>query len=106
MEVMDKKEILGLVNQAHSLVEKLYLQDPAAKGSAEWLNKRRLLLADLSLHLVQASVAGEQMRPDLLKRYLYSVLTIAQDFLPEIDLSSTAEQLITEESSQLETMPD
>ncbi len=106
MESADKKEILGLVNQAHSLVEKLYLQDAAAKGSAEWLNKRRLLLADLSLHLVQASVAGEQMRPELLKRYLYSVLTIAQDYLPEVDLSRTAEQLITQESFLSEAMPD
>ncbi len=97
MDTGDKKEVLALVNKAHSLVEKLYLQDPAAKGSPEWLNKRRLLLADLSLHLVQASVAGERMRSDLLKRYLYSVLTIAQDFLPEINLSSTAELLMTKE---------
>jgi len=106
MENTDRKEILTLVNQAHSLVEKLYLQDPAVKGSADWLNKRRLLLADLSLHLVQASVAGEQMRPELLKRYLYSVLTIAQDFLPEINLSHTAEQLITQETNQVSGMPN
>ncbi|QMU30118.1 hypothetical protein [Adhaeribacter radiodurans] len=106
METADRKEILTLVNQAHSLVEKLYLQDPTAKGSAEWLNKRRLLLADLSLHLVQASVSGEKMRPELLKRYLYSVLTIAQDFLPEIDLSHTAEQLMTDETNQVLEMPN
>src|SRR3712207_3749104 len=104
MEVADKKEVLTLVNQAHSLVEKIYLQDPAAKGSAEWLNKRRFLIADLSLHLVQASVAGEQVRPDLLKRYLYSLLTIAQDFLPDIELSSTAERLIDLESPQPEPL--
>jgi len=104
MEPTDKKEILALVNQAHSLVEQLYLQNSAVKGTPEWLNKRRLLLADLSLHLVQASVAGEQMRPDLLKRYLYSILTIAQDYLPEINLIKTAEELITQEPSKPEAM--
>jgi hypothetical protein len=51
--------VLALVNKAHSLVEKLYLQNPAVKETPEWLNKPRLLLADLSLHLVQAAVAGE-----------------------------------------------
>ena len=105
MEIGDIKEVLALVNKAHSLVEQLYLQNPVAKDSPEWLNKRRLLLADLALHLVQAAVAGEQMRPDLLKRYLYSILTIAQDYLPEINLSSTAEQLLTDEPTQVIPMP-
>ena len=105
METGDKKEVLAYVNKAHSLIEKLYLQDPAVKETPEWLNKLRLLLADLALHLVQAAVAGEQMRPDLLKRYLYSILTIAQDYLPEINLNSTAEQLITDEPAQAASNP-
>lgn len=104
MEAADRTQILSLVNQAHSIVEQLYLQDPAVKGTPELLNKRRLLLADLSLHLVQATVAGEQMRPELLKRYLYSILTIAQDYLPEVNLSHVAEQLMTGELNNAEAM--
>jgi hypothetical protein len=49
-------------------------------------------------------VAGEQIRPDLLKRYLYSILTIAQDYLPEINLTGTAEKRVTEEPSRPEAM--
>ena len=63
-----------------------------------------MLLADLALHLVQAAIVGEQMRPDLLKRYLYSILTIAQDYLPEINLS-TAEQLLSSESVPAASTP-
>ncbi len=105
METGDKKEVLALVNKAHSLVEQMYLQNPAAKDSPEWLNKRRLLLADLALHLVQAAVAGDEMHSDLLKRYLYSILTIAQDYLPEINLSSTAERLLSDEPVPATPMP-
>ncbi|HEX8333207.1 MAG TPA: hypothetical protein VF622_11320 [Segetibacter sp.] len=35
------------------------LLNPAVPDSEEWLNKRRLLLADLSLHLTDACVKEE-----------------------------------------------
>ncbi|PSR54317.1 hypothetical protein AHMF7605_12715 [Adhaeribacter arboris] len=103
MEAPEKKEVLAFVNKAHSLVEKTIFASPNSQRLSRMVEQTA---ADLSLHLVQASVAGEQMKPDLLKRYLYSILTIAQDFLPEIDLNRTAEQLITAQLPEPELMPD
>ncbi|RDC63866.1 hypothetical protein AHMF7616_02475 [Adhaeribacter pallidiroseus] len=38
METGDKNKVPALINKAHGLVEKLYLQEPAVKGTPEWLN--------------------------------------------------------------------
>src|SRR5687768_6590158 len=89
----ERKAILELVSQAHHKVEKEYLAHPATKMDPEWLDKRRLLLADLGLHLVQASVQ-EKRDIGLIKRYLYSILTISNDLVPEAELSLTAEKLL------------
>ena len=95
MEPSARQEIIELVTKAHNLVEKTYVADPAIPASDEWLNKRRLLLADLALHLTDACVK-EEMNIDKIKRYLYSILTIANDFAPEAGLKETAEKLLTE----------
>ena len=47
-------------------------------------------------------MAGEGVQEggdtEKIKRYLYALLTICQDFMPEIDLTSTAEKLVMQES--------
>ena len=92
------QQALEYIAKAHSLVEKNYLLNPALPGSNEWLSKRRLLLADLSLHLTDACVQ-EEMNIDKIKRYLYSILTIANDFAPEARLKETAQKLLSEAST-------
>jgi hypothetical protein len=95
MDKTDMHQALENIAKAHNLVEKNYLLNPAVPGSEEWLNKRRLLLADLSLHLTDACVK-EEMDIERIKRYLYSILTIANDFAPEADLKETAKRLLPE----------
>jgi len=93
MQEQKKVKVLELVKEAHAEVEKAYLQNPATKGSTDWLQKRRLLLADLGLHLVQASVSEDEVNRQKLKRYLFSILTISEEFIPGYGLSETAEKL-------------
>ena len=99
---MDKrKRILEHALQAHSLAEQCYLEHTAAKGSPEWLHKRRYLLADLSLHMVHAALEKDSADPELIKRYLYSILTISNDFLPGLSLTELADKLVPPEQSKL-----
>jgi hypothetical protein len=49
MDTKENQQTLEHIAKAHKLVEKNYLLNPAVPASEEWLNKRRLLLADLSL---------------------------------------------------------
>ena len=90
----NKVNVLELVAIAHNEVEKAYLQNPALKGSAEWQQKRRLLLADVGLHLVQAAITGDEVDVAKLKRSLFSILTISEELVPGHGLSETADKLI------------
>ena len=95
MDTIEIQQTLEHIAKAHNWVEKAYLLNPAVPGSEEWLNKRRLLLADLSLHLTDECVK-EGLDIEKIKRYLYSILIIADDFAPEAGLKETAQNLLPE----------
>lgn len=81
--------ILQLVREAHSLTE------DAAVSATSYQERRKLVLADLSLHLVQAALRHPQPDPTELKRYLFSVLTVCDGFVPDHDLKAMAEALMS-----------
>ena len=76
--------ILDLVRQAHALTES------AAVTTSDLTTRKQLVLADLSLHLVQAALRHDQPDPAELKRYLYSILTVCDGFVPDLDLKAMA----------------
>ena len=76
--------ILDLVQQAHSLTE------AAAVAASDPTTRKQFVLADLSLHLVQAALRHDQPAPDELKRYLFSILTVCDGFVPDLDLKAMA----------------
>ncbi|ALD22258.1 hypothetical protein [Hymenobacter sp. DG25A] len=80
--------ILQLVHQAHALTETAALQE-AAPGA-----RRQLLLADLSLHLVQAALRQPHPDPAQLKRYLFSILTLCDGLVDDLDLKAMAETVL------------
>jgi hypothetical protein len=47
------------------------------------------------------AIAATENIPDKqkIKQYLYAILTISQDFLPEVDLKNTAEALLSSEET-------
>ena len=76
--------ILDLVRQAHTLTES------AAVATSDPKTRKQFVLADLSLHLVQAALRHEQPEPAELKRYLFSILTVCDGFVPDLDLKAMA----------------
>lgn len=80
--------ILDLVRQAHALTES------AAFASSDNLTRKQLLLADLSLHLVQAALRPGQPAPAELKRYLFSILTVCDGLVPDLDLKAMANTVL------------
>ncbi|GAB3239232.1 hypothetical protein GCM10027346_32310 [Hymenobacter seoulensis] len=87
-------EILKLARQAHSLTEE------AALTATDYQQRRQFILADLSLHLVQAALRNPQPDPDELKRYLFSVLTVCDGFIADVDLKPMAEALVAPTASR------
>ena len=80
--------ILQLVHQAHALTE------AAAVEAVDSQERKKLILADLSLHLVQAALRQPQPQPAELRRYLFSVLTVCDGFVPDLDLKAMAEVVL------------
>ena len=83
MTLENRKEVLQLVDAAHARVEAFYPEAPVHKGTPEWEEKRRLLLADLSLHLAQDALKGESINEVSLRNHLFAVLKISGEFFPE-----------------------
>ncbi len=79
--------------ELHSQVEAGYFSYKAKKGDAEWLEKQRLLLADMALHLLQTAISPGEIRLDKLQNNLLAILTISDQFLPDAELKKAAEKL-------------
>ena len=71
----------------------LSLANGAVKNSPEWLEKQRLLLADMALHLLQTSVTPGDIDLEKLTNNLHAILTITDQFLPHAGLKQATESL-------------
>lgn len=95
MEELIKKKILSLSKNAHDLTEEFYQQNLSMRGDSGWRDKQRILLADMALHLLQTALKGGEISEEGLKRNLFSILTISDQFIRDHDLKSFAEELYT-----------
>lgn len=80
----------------HGIVEEAYRRHPATRTSppsADWLEKQRLLLADMAIHLLQTALAPGELAPGQLKNNLHAILTIADGFLPQAGLKDATARL-------------
>lgn len=93
MDDVTRKEILSLGGAAHDLTEKSYQQNFAKRGEAEWAEKQRILLADMALHLLQTALKDGELSEEGLKRNLFSILTISDQFIQGHELKAFAEKL-------------
>ena len=80
--------ILALVGQAHALTES------AAIATSDLTTRKQFVLADLSLHLVQAALHPEQPKPAALKQALFGILTVCDSFVPDLDLKAMANAVL------------
>lgn len=93
MDEAVRNEIVGLGHQAHGLTESAYREHPATRGEPGWTDKQRILLADMALHLLQTVLGDGELSADALKRNLYAILTVSDQFIPASGLKASADQL-------------
>lgn len=93
MEEAIRKEILDLGRKAHDLTESAYRSEAATRGEPGWAEKQRILLADMALHLLRTALADGDLSPDELKRNLYAILTVSDQFAPADGLKAIADRL-------------
>lgn len=90
MNLDNRKEVLKLVDAAHAKVESFYPETPVFKDTPEWAEKRRLLLADLALHLAQDALKGETIKRESLRNHLFAILKISGEFFPDENYTDAA----------------
>lgn len=88
-----KNEIVMLGRKAHDLTESIYRKHPSRRGEPGWTEKQRILLADMALHLLQTALADGELAIDELKKNLYSILTVSDQFIPDCGLKARADEL-------------
>jgi hypothetical protein len=93
MEDEKKNEILKTSWKIHDQVETAYLNHNAKQGDVDWLEKQRLLLADMALHLLQTSIKPGELELIRLRGHLHAILTITNVFLPNAGLKNATERL-------------
>ncbi|NHZ90979.1 hypothetical protein F2P45_18420 [Massilia sp. CCM 8733] len=93
MDEAAKKDIVALGRKAHDLTESAYRSHTATRGDSAWADKQRILLADMALHLLQTSLKDGDLSAAELKRNLYAILTISDQFIPDDGLKAIAERL-------------
>lgn len=97
---MDDVTRAGLIAtgwEIHGVVEDALLRHPAVKGSGvDWLDKQRLLLADMAMHLLQTALKPGEIELDKLRNSLHAVLTISDQFLPHAELKAAARKIYGE----------
>ncbi|WP_341503695.1 hypothetical protein [Gallaecimonas sp. GXIMD4217] len=93
MDDQARKALIDTSWTLHALVEESCLAHPAVEGDADWLEKQRILLGDMALHLLQTAINPGPVDLDKLRNNLNAILTISDRFLPEAELKKVTVNL-------------
>lgn len=93
MDNIEREELIKTSWELHALVEASYIANHATKGEPEWLEKQRVLLADMALHLLQTAMKPGDIELDKLKNNIHAILTITEQFLPDAELKKATENI-------------
>ena len=94
MDEIKRNELARMGWEIHEAVEDTYLSNPASKSdSEEWMEKQRMLLADMAIHLLQTAIKPGTMELEQLKNSLHAILTISDLFLPQAELKKATGKL-------------
>jgi hypothetical protein len=93
MKDEEREKVIEISWDLHSSIESSYLNNLATQGDDDWLEKQRMLLADMAIHLLQTAMKPGDIELDKLKNNLHSILTISDLFLPNAGLKKSTGQL-------------
>jgi hypothetical protein len=94
MDEIKRNELARMGWEIHEAVENAYLRNVASKSdSEEWMEKQRLLLADMAIHLLQTAIKPGTLELEKLENSLHAILMISDQFLPYAELKKATEML-------------
>jgi len=95
MDDAKRAELVDMAWRIHHAVEESALRHPGTRhgASEDWLEKQRLLLADMAIHLLQTALKPGTIELDKLRQNLHAILTISHRFLPDAGLKDATANL-------------
>lgn len=93
MNDIERKELIKVSWKLHDVIESNYLSNTAKKDDAQWLEKQRILLADMAIHLLQTTIKPGELEVEKLTNNIHAILTIADQFIPHAKLKNATEKL-------------
>ena len=89
-----RQALLHALAEALERVQDAYREAASPHLSQGWVDRRRLLLVDLTLHLAEEAVRGETLETRALVEKLYQVLEMARVLAPGHHVDHAAEQVL------------
>jgi len=83
-----RAEVIARGWEIHAAVEE------GALGATDPVERRRLLLADMAMHLLQTALRPGDIDLDQLRNNLHAILTISDSFLPQAELKKATDLLM------------
>lgn len=93
MNDIERTKLIKTSWDLHSNIESSYLSNSAVQGDDAWVEKQRMLLADMAIHLLQTAMEPGNIELDKLRNNLHSILTISDLFLPSAELKKATDKL-------------
>jgi hypothetical protein len=90
---LERKALIKTSWDLHNSIESDYLHNLAQEGDEAWLEKQRVLLADMAIHLLQTAMKPGDIELEKLKNNLHAILTISDQFLPNAELKKATNKL-------------
>jgi hypothetical protein len=88
MDEAKRARIISAGWEIHAVVE-----ESIFSAAADPLERRRLLLADMAIHLLQTAVKPGDIELDKLRNNLHAILTLSDPLLPDAGLKDATEHL-------------
>jgi hypothetical protein len=90
----DRQALLEALEEVHARVGAVRLEGGSPLLSQGWVDRRRLLLVDLAVHLCQEAVGGETLGARELAERMHSLLYVAKDLAPGHGLEEAAGRVL------------
>ncbi len=89
-----RQALLHALAEAHARVQDAYPEGASPVLSQGWVDRRRVLLVDLALHLAVEAVRGETLETRELVEKLYQVMEVARVLAPGHHVDRAAEVVL------------
>ena len=89
-----RQALLRALTEAHARVQDAYPESASPVLSQGWVDRRRVLLVDVALHLAEEAVRGETLEARELVEKLYQVLEVVRVLAPGHHVDRAADMVL------------